>query len=211
MVGRIESNDNQMSPASVARSLRSLCMTEHANPDDVLSTRSTMPQPKPSLFQRWLPHPLLTILLVLLWLALTNFYSFANWVGAFFLGMLIPIYTTEFWPGRPKIRSPLKALVFGTIVIWDVLVANVQVAYLILFRPASKLRTRWVTVPLDLNSPEAITVLAGTITLTPGTVSSDLSADNRAILVHCLDVADEQELVRTIKARYEKRLQAIFP
>ncbi len=46
---------------------------------------------------------------------------------------------------------------------------------------------RYVTVPLDLTTPEAIAVLAGTITMTPGTVSADLSADGRALLVHCLD------------------------
>jgi len=67
-----------------------------------------------------------------------------------------------------------------------------------------------VTIPLDLRSPEAITVLAGTITMTPGTVSADLSADGRALLVHCLD-ADHPDAVRDeIKTRYERRLKEIF-
>ena len=161
--------------------------------------------------RRFLPHPLLTVLLVMLWVALQNSFSIAVLVGAVFLGLVIPIYTANFWPNRPKIRSPLKGLVFGAIVTWDILVANVQVAFLILFRHPDRLRTRWVTVPLDLSGPEAITVLAGTITLTPGTISSDISADGRSILVHCLDLVDEDELIRTIKNRYEKRLQAIFP
>lgn len=162
-------------------------------------------------WQRWLPHPWLTILLIFLWMALLSSSSVAGWVGAVFLGVMIPIYTAHFWPDRPRVRSPLKALAFVVIVIWDVLVANVYVAYLILFRRSDQLRSRWVSVPIELESPEAIAVLAGTITLTPGTVSSDLSADSRAILVHCLDLDDEEELIRTIKGRYERRLKAIFP
>ncbi len=161
--------------------------------------------------QRFLPHPLLSLLMVMLWIALQNSFTVADWIAAIGLGLVIPIYTANFWPDRPKIRSPLKAMVFMLVVIWDILVANVQVAYLILFRSSGELRTRWVTVPIELSSPEAITVLAGTITLTPGTVSSDIAADGRSILVHCLDVGNEQELIETIKTRYEKRLQAIFP
>jgi len=102
-------------------------------------------------------------------------------------------------------------LAFIFVVLWDIIVANLHVAYLIVFRRSDQLRSRWVTVPIDLTSSEAVAVLMGTITLTPGTVSSDLSGDKRAILVHCLDVRDEDELVRTIKQRYERRLKDIFP
>jgi multicomponent K+:H+ antiporter subunit E len=167
--------------------------------------------PRISYRQRYLPHPLLTVLLVLLWVALQNSFSVAVLVGAIVLGVAIPIYTANFWPNRPIVRHPVKAIVFLLIVMWDILVANVQVAYLILVRHPDQLRTRWVTVPLDISGPEAIAVLAGTVTLTPGTVSSDISADGRSLLVHCLDLVDEEELVRTIKNRYEKRLQVIFP
>lgn len=161
--------------------------------------------------QRWLPHPLLTLVLVLLWMALLNSFTAGGLVVGIFLGMLIPIYTANFWPQRPVIRNPLNVLVFIVILIFDVVVANIQVAYLILFRPAHRLRSRWISIPLDLTSPEAITVLTGTITLTPGTVASDLSADGRTLLVHCLDVDDERELVRRIKDRYERRIGAILP
>jgi multicomponent K+:H+ antiporter subunit E len=161
--------------------------------------------------QRWLPHPLLTLVLVLLWMALLNSFTAGGLIMGIFLGMLIPIYTANFWPQRPVIRTPLHVLVFIAIVMLDVVVANLQVAYLILFRPVRRLRSRWVSIPLDLRSPEAITVLTGTITLTPGTVASDLSADGRSLLVHCLDVDDEEALVRRIKQRYESRIKAILP
>ena len=96
-------------------------------------------------------------------------------------------------------------------VAWDIVLANLQVARLILLVPNDQLRSRYVTVPLALTSPEAITVLAGTITMTPGTVSAELSADGRALLVHGLDVPDPRALVAEIKSRYEARLLEIFP
>jgi multicomponent K+:H+ antiporter subunit E len=95
-------------------------------------------------------------------------------------------------------------------VLWDICLANLQVARIILFVPNAALRPAWVTIPLDLRAPEAITVLAGTITMTPGTVSSDLSACGRALLVHCLHAPDPAGVVTDIKTRYEARLKEIF-
>lgn len=161
--------------------------------------------------QRWLPHPLLTFVLVLLWMALLNSFTTGGLVVGIILGMAIPIYTANFWPERPVIGKPFKVISFIGILIFDVIVANVQVAYRIVFRKPEQLNTKWITVPLDLTSPEAITVLTGTITLTPGTVASDLSADGRSLLIHCLDLDSEKEMVRTIKERYERRIKAIFP
>ena len=54
-------------------------------------------------------------------------------------------------------------------------------------------------------------MLAGTITMTPGTLSAELSADGRSLLVHGLDVPDPGALVAEIKSRYEARLLEIFP
>jgi len=164
-----------------------------------------------SFVQRWLPHPLLTFALILLWMLLLNSFTMGGLVMGTFLGIVIPIITSNFWPERPRIRAYGKALSYMLLVGWDVLAANVLVARLILFCPASALRTRWVSVPIELESPEAITVLAATITMTPGTVSSDLSADGRSLLVHCLDAPDAEEAVLQMKTRYEARLKEIFP
>lgn len=161
--------------------------------------------------ERWLPHPLLTVALVLLWMLLLNSFTIGGLVMGSFLGIVIPIMTSGFWPGRPPIKAYGKALSFLLLVAWDVLVANVLVARLILFKRADQLHTCWVTVPLELESPEAITALVGTITMTPGTVSSDLSADGRSLLVHCLDAPDVKAAVMQMKTRYETRLKEIFP
>jgi multicomponent K+:H+ antiporter subunit E len=136
--------------------------------------------------------------------------SVGNVVLAAVLGLAIPNFTARYWPYQPRLKHPLKVVVYFAIVLWDIAVSNLQVAYLVLFRRGDSLHSRFVTVPLDLTTAEAITVLSGTITLTPGTVSADLSADGRSLLVHCLDAPEPDEVVAQIKGRYEGRLKEIF-
>ena len=71
-------------------------------------------------------------------------------------------------------------------------------------------RSAWIVIPLELRQPEAITVLAGTITLTPGTVSADLSDEGHSLLVHVLHTDDPDAERDAIKNRYERRLLEIF-
>ena len=164
-----------------------------------------------SRLERWLPHPWLTLVLVLLWILLLNSFSVGGLLMGVVLGVLISHLTSQFWPERPPIKSLGKAFSYLGLVAWDVVVANMQVTRIILFRRADSLDVRWVVLPLELRSPEAISVLAGTITMTPGTVSCDLSADGRSLLVHCLDAPDAEDAVRAMKDRYEARLKEIFP
>ncbi|MFG1333762.1 Na+/H+ antiporter subunit E [Xanthobacter autotrophicus] len=159
---------------------------------------------------RLLPHPLLTVLVTLVFMFLMNEVTPGVVVLGLILGFAIPLLTAPFWPGRPRLKAPLTVAEFMLVVLWDIIVSNIEVAKLILFRRGDSLRTRYVTVPLDLEAPEAIALLAGTITMTPGTVSADLSADGKALLVHCLDTGDPAATVAAIKARYERRLKRIF-
>lgn len=161
------------------------------------------------MFGNLIPHPLLTLLIVVVWILLNGF-SWGAAVLGLILGIVVPRLTSAFWPDRPVVRSPLTIIEYAAIVLTDIVVANFQVAHLILFRRGEDLHSQFVTVPLDLRTPEAISTLAGTITMTPGTVSASLSADGRSLLVHCLDTDDPQKTVSDIKARYESRLKRIF-
>lgn len=160
---------------------------------------------------RWLlPHPLLTLLLAAVWILLQNEFSSGMFVFGLILGVLIPKLTAQFWPDRPFQFNPARMISYTLMVMWDIMVANVQVAWIVLTRPNSKLRPAWIVVPLDLRQPEAITILAGTITLTPGTVSADLSSEGHSLLVHALDAPDPDAIRDEIKHRYERRLKEIF-
>ena len=162
------------------------------------------------MLQKIFPHPGLTTLLMVVWMLMLNSFSIGGLVLAILLGIFIPIFTAPFWPDRPRVHYGWPLLEYGFVVLGDIMIANFQVAWLILFRRSKDLRTCWLVVPLELRSAEAITALAGTISLTPGTVSADVSTDGRFLLVHALDTCDPDAEVARIKARYEQRLGRIF-
>jgi multicomponent K+:H+ antiporter subunit E len=160
---------------------------------------------------RWLmPHPLLTLILAIVWILLQNQVTAGMVVFGIILGILIPWATSIWWPDTPKGFRMGKMVLYSFVVIWDIIVANIQVAWIVLTVPNTKLKPAWIVVPLELKQPEAITLLAGTITLTPGTVSADLSDEGHSLLVHVLHTDDPDAVRDDIKVRYERRLLEIF-
>jgi multicomponent K+:H+ antiporter subunit E len=159
--------------------------------------------------RNWLPHPLLTPLLALLWLLLNNSVAPGQILLGLLLGWTIPLFTQAFWPQRLRVRRPLRVLRLAAVVLYEVLIANFAVARLILAGPR-RLHPAFVVVPLDLRSDLAISLLANVICLTPGTVSARLSADRRRLLVHALDCDDPQALIASLKTRFEAPLKEIL-
>lgn len=159
--------------------------------------------------RRWLPQPLLSLTLLLVWLLLVNDMSVGHWLLGALLGWLIPLLTQVFWINPPRVYKPLKLCLFFLRVLGDIVIANLQVAKLIL-GPSARLRPAFVEIPMLLEDELALTMLASIISLTPGTVSADLSDDRKILLVHSLDVDDEAALVEQIKHRYEAPLLEVF-
>jgi multicomponent K+:H+ antiporter subunit E len=162
--------------------------------------------------RRLLPHPLLSVLLLGCWLWLNNTIAVGHVLLGAVLAVSIPFFTRRFWPDPQPVRRPLKVLELVVLVVYDIVVANLQVAVLIL-GPRSRLHPAYVRVPLDLRTDFAVTVLASTVTLTPGTVSVDIEPDGRGgrrLVVHALRCLDPDALVQTVKTRYERRLKEIL-
>lgn len=159
----------------------------------------------------WLvPHPLVTLLLAVVWTLLQNNVSAGMVVFGIILGIIIPWLTSVWWPDTPQGFRMGKMISYTVMVLWDIMVANVQVAWIVLTVPNAKLKPAWIVIPLELRHPEAITVLAGTITLTPGTVSADLSDEGHSLLVHVLHTDDPDAVRDEINTRYQRRLKEIF-
>ncbi len=156
-----------------------------------------------------LPHPALTLCLITVWMVVNNTLGLGHLLLGTVLAVLIPLLTRRFWPEAPKVARWGLLLRYLTVLLTDIVVANFWVASLVL-RPGSGLRPGFVWFPVALTDPFAITVLASTISLTPGTVSVDLSEDARHLLIHSIDLDDAQALVDQIKQRYEGPLQEIF-
>lgn len=161
------------------------------------------------LVERWLPHPVISGILLVMWLLLNHSVSAGHVVLGAILAVLIPMFTRRFFPEPVFLARLGTTLRFVGVVLWDILVASITVARLTL-GPTSRLRPRFVRIPVSLSDDFALTALASTISLTPGTVSAELARDRGYILIHALDVDDEEALVRTIKDRYEAPIKEIF-
>ncbi|MBB1293726.1 Na+/H+ antiporter subunit E [Pseudoalteromonas sp. SR44-5] len=169
---------------------------------------------------RWLPTPFRSALLFVVWLLLNNSVSAGHIVLAVIFAILIPLVSFPFREPQPLIIKPGLALKQLIIVMYDIITANMQVALLIL-GPVKKLRPAFVKVPIELSHAMPITILASTVSLTPGTVSAEVypipeslaegeQPTQRYLLIHVLDLDDEQALIDTIKQRYEAPLKEIF-
>lgn len=159
--------------------------------------------------KRLLPSPLSSAVLFLVWPVLNDAGSLGQWLLGALLAVAIPWFTAPLRDERPTLRRPVAVLRLGAVVLWDIVVSNVAVARRILGREAA-IRPGFVWVPLAITDPHGIVALAGIVTMTPGTLSADLSSDRRHLLVHAFDVGDAAGLVATIQARYEAPLRRIF-
>ncbi len=157
----------------------------------------------------FLPHPGLSSFLLVLWLLLNNSAAPGHLVLGALLGLLIPLFTRRFWPERLGLNHPGLMLRFAGRVLWDIIVANFAVARVVL-GPRSAVQPAFVRVPLDIHDDFPVTVLASVVSLTPGTVSADIDAERRYLLVHALSVSDTEALVHDIKTRYEAPIKEIF-
>ena len=162
-----------------------------------------------NLLGRILPMPAMSLAVLLLWLTLAPAPSIGHVLLGSILGLLIPWLTQSFWPDRPVVRRPFVGVALAVRVIADILVANWQVARLVL-GPLDRLRPTFFEVPLDIDDRFVATLLGSIISLTPGTVSIDIDSARRVILVHALDIGDQAETIATIKSRYERPLKEIF-
>lgn len=158
--------------------------------------------------QRWFPHPLVSVIVGLSWVLLAHNLEAGTLLVALVLAIAIPKMVAPFIDYTPNIQwSPALRLFF--VVVWDIIVANLKVAKLVL-GPTKNLHPKWFRVPLDTEHEEVNTLLAMIITTTPGTVSAGIDQDRGDILVHALSTDDEAAEIEIIKQRYEQPLIEIF-
>lgn len=163
-----------------------------------------------SFFSKVIPMPIHSLMLVVVWLMLNSTLSLGHIILGVILGILIPLLCARLRMPQRVIKKPFKAFKYIFIVLADVLIANVQVALLVI-GPQKRINPGFIAVPIDLPDTLSVTVLASTVTMTPGTVSSEVSSDNKWLYVHVLNMPEnEQEVIDLIKQRYESRVKEIF-
>jgi multicomponent K+:H+ antiporter subunit E len=155
------------------------------------------------------PLPFTSLAIFGLWLVIASSYSFGSMVLAAIVAILIPVWSSRFWPDAPRLARPLKALGFFFLVCRDIVAANIEVARQVL-GPLDRIQPAFLEVPLDLDDTFVATLLAGVVTLTPGTVSIDIDMERRILHVHALNAPDPAATIAEIKSRYEVPLKEMF-
>jgi multicomponent K+:H+ antiporter subunit E len=159
---------------------------------------------------RMFPMPFQSILIVVVWLMLNNTLSPGHIILAVILGIFIPYLCAPLRIPQPRMAKPLKLIPYILMVFKDVVVANVEVAMLVV-GPTKRIQPGFIAIPLDIKDDLPITMLASTVSMTPGTVSAEISEDKQFLYVHVLNMpADIDALIGGIKVRYEAKLMEIF-
>ena len=151
------------------------------------------------------------LLLGVIWVALTGDLSGANVAFGVLLGWLAVRVGRPLGPDPVFARvRPLKAVGLLLYLAWQIVVANLKVVAAIL-GPRRRLRPALVAVPLDVTTDGQIAALAHLISLTPGTLSLDVSPDRRSLYVHAMSASSPEALRREIKEGFERRVLEALP
>lgn len=149
------------------------------------------------------------VLLVVVWAAITGTFNLPNLVlGAVVASLSLWLLRDR--AGSPRLLRRVRAIIrLAGLFAYELMWSAINVATQVL-SPKLVLRPGIVAVPLDLQSDLEITILANLITLTPGTLSVDVSEDRRLLYVHALDASDREALIASIKSGFEMRVREVF-
>lgn len=155
--------------------------------------------------KRW---PVIGVILAVLWLFVRGVtIEPASVAGEFLIGLAagLPIafvfrrmYTADV-PIRPVLRGVPAAIVYVVLFVKELLVANLDVAYRVL-SPSMPIKPVVILLPLRVEKDIAITTIANSITLTPGTLTMDYDADRNALYVHTLYCDDTENVTGPIRS-----------
>lgn len=153
-------------------------------------------------------HLLLNLLLATIWMFLVEDFRASTFVVGYLVGAGVLFVLRRMMGEVVFFRKLGVFLKLAAVFVYEMVVANVQVAWLIL-RPRLRVQPAMIRLPIELESDIAITTLAGMISLTPGTVTVDVAADRKSLEVHCLNVPDIEAAKRAIKTRFEAPLREL--
>ena len=152
----------------------------------------------------------LNLVLAFAWQALTGSFTIFSLVSGFALGyaalwLVQPLFGAESrYYGRVW-RAIRLAFYFH----WDLVISSIRVAWEIL-TPGDASRAQIIEMPLDVKSDIEILLVTNLITLTPGTLSLDVTPDRKTLYVHAMFVDDPDELVRSLKNGMERMVKEVF-
>lgn len=152
---------------------------------------------------------LFNLLLAIAWVAVTGSASLHNLVFGFLLGALALVVIRGSFGGKGYIPRVGAVLSLAALFLKELSLSAWKVAITVL-SPDMKLKPGIFAFPLTVTSDFEITLLANLITLTPGTLSVDVSTDRRTLYVHALDCSDPEATRRDIANGFERKIMEAF-
>ncbi len=151
----------------------------------------------------------INLFLAIAWAAVTGTFTFINLLFGFLLGGLALFMIRDQIGGVVHFRRFFGATSLALVFVFELVKSSVNVAVIVL-SPSRRLEPAIFAYPLTVKSDVGITFLANLITLTPGTLSMDVSDDRSTLFVHSIDAPDIDEMVRGIHDSFERRIIALF-
>lgn len=152
---------------------------------------------------------LINILLALAWAAVTGSFAEINLAFGFLLGSAALYLIREQVGTEAYFRRFTKSIGLAFMFVRELIKSAWRVAVIVL-TPKIELQPGIIAVPLKVDRDFEIAMLANLITLTPGTLSVDVSDDRGTLYVHCIDVPDPQETIDDIKNGFERKILEAF-
>lgn len=151
----------------------------------------------------------LNLLLAIAWVAITGSASIYNFLFGFVVSGLSLLLIREQIGGAGYLSRCRRILSLFVLFLNELALSAWKVV-VIVWRPRMDLKPGIVAFPLKLDRDIEITLLANLITLTPGTLSVDVSDDRRFLYVHALDCSDPEGLKRDIAEGFERKIMEAF-
>ncbi|MBX3360227.1 MAG: Na+/H+ antiporter subunit E [Phycisphaeraceae bacterium] len=145
------------------------------------------------------------LILAVLWGLTTENFSVMNLTIGYLVSLGILVFVRRALGDSHYFRDISEVLALVWFFLKELVIANIRMAKYTL-SPLDRLRPGIIAVPMDFMTDAEITLLANLITLTPGTLSIDVSKDKRTLFVHVMDITSAQAVRDEIKQGFEARV-----
>ncbi|SOE17501.1 multicomponent Na+:H+ antiporter subunit E [Hoeflea halophila] len=152
---------------------------------------------------------LVNLLLALSWSAVTGSFSFLNFAFGFLLAIFALSLIREQVGSVGYFSRARRVLSLLVLFVYELVLSAWRVAVMVL-SPNMNLKPGIFAYPLRVDRDFEITMLANLITLTPGTLSVDVSDDRRILYVHAIDASDPEAARRDIAEGFERKIMEAF-
>ncbi|WP_166241953.1 Na+/H+ antiporter subunit E [Paenibacillus turpanensis] len=151
---------------------------------------------------------ILNLIIAVTWMLINESRDAVSLLIGYLIGLVFIFALRRFFPGPFYLQKGFAVVKLLLLFMKELVLSNITVIREIL-RPRLVVRPGIVAVPTDLKSDGEITMLACLITLTPGTLTLEVSPDQRTLYIHAMDISDADELAKQIKSSFEKAIMEV--